>query len=183
MRLLSVLEVFPDSITLKTARIARTNNLILNITICSGVTTQNGQIQINWTLYDTLCRSSSLKCFDKMLFYPHWIIQPRQIINKRYWINKMYPKHVLTAIARKSFICCKNNCHCHQMHFNVAATILYILIKKNEMDNSEHLNDLWDTTCIENSARVILKHLWIHFKLRFKEKWKDSFGILYNLEM
>ena len=35
-----------DTITLKTARIARTNNLILNIIVCSGVTTHNGQIEI-----------------------------------------------------------------------------------------------------------------------------------------
>lgn len=55
----------------------------------------------------------------------------RSIIDK-YRINKMLPKHLLTTIARKSFICSKNNCQCHQMHFNVAATILYF--DKNEMD-------------------------------------------------
>ena len=37
----------------------------------------------------------------------------------------MCPKHLLTTIARKSFISSKNNCHCHQMHLNVAATIRY----------------------------------------------------------
>ena len=52
----------------------------------------------------------------------------------------MLPKHLLTTIAHKSFICSKNNCQCHQMHLNVAEPILYF--DKNEMDKSEHLNDL-----------------------------------------
>ena len=39
------------------------------------------------------------------------------------------------------------------MHLNVAATILYY--DKDEMDESEHLNDLWDTVCMENSTLAI----------------------------